>query len=70
MQTTQRQLQFAPAHLLAKGLAVAAFQTLLRWQERATERHFLAGLDDHALKDVGLNRADIEQEASKPFWRR
>ena len=46
-----------------------SFHTLLRWQERATERHLLAGLGDHALKDVGLSRADIEQEASKPFWR-
>ena len=45
------------------------FQTLLIWQEHASERHALASLDDRMLRDVGLSRADIEVEANKPFWR-
>jgi len=34
------------------------------------ERRALQGLDDGALKDIGLSRADVEGELAKPFWRR
>ena len=43
--------------------------TLLLWQERVAERAHLASLDDRALRDVGLSRADVEHETSQPFWR-
>jgi uncharacterized protein YjiS (DUF1127 family) len=26
-------------------------------------------LDDRMLRDIGLARADVENEAGKPFWR-
>lgn len=54
--------------LVARGTA-RAFETLLVWQERASERSNLAGLSDHSLKDMGLSRADVAQEITKPFWR-
>ncbi len=41
---------------------------LLRWQERARQRHQLMALDERMLKDIGLSRADAYREASKPFW--
>ncbi len=41
----------------------------LAWVERARERRQLQALNDHMLKDLGLSRADVEGEASKPFWR-
>ena len=41
---------------------------LIRWQERAFERKRLAAMDDHVLRDIGLSRADIDQEVRKPFW--
>jgi len=44
-------------------------EKLLAWQERSRQRFQLLSLSDHALKDVGLSRADVEQEAGKPFWR-
>ncbi|PWR21955.1 DUF1127 domain-containing protein [Zavarzinia compransoris] len=50
-------------------LAARAFGVLLDWQRRAMERNHLRGLDDHMLRDIGLSRADIEQEAAKPFWK-
>lgn len=50
------------------GLTRLADQ-LLTWQQRAHDRRALAQLDDHLLHDIGLSRADVEHEASKPFWR-
>jgi uncharacterized protein YjiS (DUF1127 family) len=34
------------------------------------ERRALQAMDDAALKDMGLSRADVEGELAKPFWRR
>jgi len=54
-------------HVPGKALE-RAFDRLALWQERMHERHQLRMLDDHMLHDVGLTRADVENEASKPFW--
>jgi len=51
--------------LLASGAVVA----LVRWQARARERRVLRWMDDRALRDVGLNRADVERESGRSFWR-
>ena len=48
---------------------VNVFAVLLRWQERAEERHALESLSDHMLKDMGISRGDAASEARKPFWR-
>jgi uncharacterized protein YjiS (DUF1127 family) len=32
------------------------------------ERRMLQSLDDAALKDMGLNRADVWTEARRPLW--
>jgi len=42
---------------------------VVRWSERGAQRRRLRQLDDHLLHDMGLSRADVEQEVSKPFWR-
>jgi uncharacterized protein YjiS (DUF1127 family) len=39
------------------------------WRRRARERAELASLDDRALADIGLSRADAEFLINKPFWR-
>lgn len=41
---------------------------LWSWHERSRQRFKLQTLSDETLKDVGLSRADIEHESSKPFW--
>lgn len=50
-------------------LLVGIVDLLVAWQERAMQRHHLAGLDERGLKDVALSRADIAPEIAKPFWR-
>ncbi|QQP92209.1 DUF1127 domain-containing protein [Skermanella sp. TT6] len=50
-------------------LLVTVFDTVLEWQDRARQRHRLGEMDDHLLRDIGLSRADLEQEVVKPFWR-
>ena len=53
------------------GLAVLrrAAHAVLASSERRRQRHALAALDDHLLRDIGLTRSAIRQEVSKPFWR-
>ena len=55
------------ATTLGDGL-VRVFDGLFAWQQRAADRRALRAMDDHLLRDIGLSRADIEAEASKPFW--
>lgn len=39
------------------------------WQERAEQRHHLAGMDERMRKDIGISYADALREADKPFWK-
>ncbi len=41
---------------------------LQRWWQLAEQRRRLGMLDDAALKDIGLSRADALQESERPFW--
>ena len=43
--------------------------TLLTWQRRHKDRMHLMSLDDRLLRDIGISYADVDREASKPFWR-
>ena len=52
-----------------RNTALAAIELLLTWQERANQRFHLQQMSDHMLKDVGISRADVHLEASKPFWK-
>ena len=50
------------------GMGVAIVEYLARLQAHARNRHAIQTLDDNMLKDIGLTRADIDNELSKPFW--
>ena len=41
---------------------------LRRWHQVSTERVELSRLSDERLRDIGLSRADVVQESSRPFW--
>jgi uncharacterized protein YjiS (DUF1127 family) len=59
--------------VLARGRIQADVAELVKvlgaWSERAYQRRVLSTLDERMLKDLGLTRADVEREATKPFWR-
>jgi uncharacterized protein YjiS (DUF1127 family) len=41
---------------------------LFTWHQRSRDRLALGQLDEHMLHDIGLSRADVDHEVSKPFW--
>lgn len=46
--------------------AVAVAVALYR---RSATRQQLLNLDEHLLRDVGINQYEATTEANKPFWR-
>jgi uncharacterized protein YjiS (DUF1127 family) len=56
------------AHAWSRAIG-RAIDLLLIWQQRARDRRQLESLSDYMLRDIGLTRADVYAEASKPFWR-
>jgi uncharacterized protein YjiS (DUF1127 family) len=34
---------------------------LREWHRAADDRHYLAGLNDHGLRDLGLSRLDVDR---------
>ncbi len=47
---------------------ITLFDRFATWSERRRQRRALEALPDHLLSDIGISRADAEQEAHKPFW--
>ena len=62
----------APGAGLERRLPRAAVarlrHALALWFGRARQRHDLAGLDAHLLKDIGVTPGQAGREAAKPFW--
>lgn len=52
----------------AAAAAARAIDTLLRWQELASQRRALLTLNARMLADIGISRADAAREAARPFW--
>jgi uncharacterized protein YjiS (DUF1127 family) len=50
------------------GTLTGLFETLQQWLELWQQRRALSLLDDRMLKDVGLNKIDVDREMQKPFW--
>lgn len=53
----------------SSGFLSRTVETLLAWRERARGRRRLAMLDEHLIRDIGIDRAAISGEIDKPFWR-
>lgn len=54
---------------LVVGVALNALSTVRTWRERARSRRELAARSSYELQDMGVCRADVANEVSKPFWR-
>jgi uncharacterized protein YjiS (DUF1127 family) len=54
-----------PLSRLAFGVAL----TVLAWETRRRTRAHLRQLDDHLMRDIGLQPHAAAQECDKPFWR-
>ena len=54
---------------LTRLFSLSLLELVQNWCARAQERRMLLQLDERMLKDIGLTRVDVAQEASKPFWR-
>lgn len=39
------------------------------WRRRRIERRAMLRLDDHLLRDIGIDRMQVEKMAARPFWR-
>ena len=39
-----------------------------KWISVSSERRSLAGLNEHQLRDIGIDAATAFEEASRPFW--
>lgn len=56
-----------PARIAWRGNIIKA---ILRWLDRGRQRRHMHRLSDHMLHDIGLSRADLEQDAATQFWHR
>ncbi len=61
------QWPFHQGAIMSALLAVG--DTIYRWTQRARQRRHLAQLDEHLLKDIGIEPLIAEWEANKPFWK-
>jgi len=50
------------------GFVTRLFDRVFGWLDQARQRRHLGELDDRLLRDIGLSRAEVEQEVSRPFW--
>ena len=53
---------------LREALSLRLWRAAVRWAARARQRHDLAELDAHLLKDIGVTPGAAAREATKPFW--
>ena len=53
---------------IGEGL-VSVFNRIQDWSERRRTRNHLYQMPDYILSDIGVSRAEVENEYQKPFWR-
>jgi uncharacterized protein YjiS (DUF1127 family) len=56
------------AFVAVVALVTYWLKRLARAHRHRCEARLLAGLDRHMLADIGINRADLRDAFSEPFW--
>src|SRR5690348_11306640 len=51
-----------------RGLYARLSNALAQWRARSRSRRLLAELDEHMLRDIGIDPARAWQETGKWFW--
>lgn len=59
----------APSGRSLAALVNRVFDIPFVWLERVKDRRELTELDDHLLRDIGLDWQEVERITGKPFWR-
>ena len=49
--------------------AAGVAETLVAWHARSSDRQRLLDMDGRSLRDIGVAKIAVQQEAMKPFWR-
>jgi len=57
-----------PSRGKTAGVVTRLFDQVMYWLDSARQRRHLGELDDRLLRDIGLSRAEVEHELSRPFW--
>ena len=66
--STERPKHPSSAFARRASILTDAIDTLLRCYTLSRERRNLSALNDRMLQDIGVTRADVEEECRKPFW--
>jgi uncharacterized protein YjiS (DUF1127 family) len=62
----------AGAFVRVRAGLVRIIELIAVWRRRAAARRELRALcelDDYILRDIGLTRSELRDEATRPFWR-
>ena len=59
---------FGRAVALLAGTVAVGIEKVMTRAELARSRNQLAQLDERLLRDIGIDRATAQFEATKPFW--
>jgi uncharacterized protein YjiS (DUF1127 family) len=59
---------FGRASVSTRRRLSAIINLLLARRRLAAERHHLAGLPDHHLRDIGVSRTDVEEASPPVLW--
>lgn len=54
----------------SSGLLARGWRLVQHWRRWQYERSVLASMTGAELKDVGLSRADVQEELRRSFWSR
>ena len=69
MHHTNTAHRYLPRHSRTSGYPLASlFSTLTLMISVSRERQQLRSLSAEALKDMGLDRADVAREVARPLW--